>query len=75
MNRFRVLIHPVEGEPLFWRKAGKIHTLAPEQGALWPAHFQPALFQVMADGSIVPRGTSGAVDIRAVEAVEDIATG
>jgi hypothetical protein len=66
-QRWRIAITTADGRRLHWVKAGKVHTLAPELGPMWIANFKPAVFQVAPDGSFVPRGTPGAVDIASVE--------
>ncbi len=70
-HRFRIRITTVSGDIRWWHKGGRLHTLPPELATVWPANFKPAIFQVMADGAIVPRGTPGAEDIAKVEAVAD----
>ena len=65
-QRWIVVIATVDGRTLHWRKGGAVHTLSPELGPIWIANFKPALFQVLDDGSIVARGSAGAVDIREV---------
>jgi hypothetical protein len=69
--RWRVRIIAASGRAVFWRKAGREHTLAAELGETWAANFKPALFQVMPDGAIVPRGEPGAEDIARVELVAE----
>jgi hypothetical protein len=66
-NRWRVVIIAADGRRLHWRKADKVHTLSWELGPTWIANFKRAVFQVMPDGSLVPRGQPGAADIAAVE--------
>ncbi len=65
--RWRIRITDTAGRTTLWRKAGAIHSLAPELGPIWVANFKPALFQVMPDGAIVPRGADPlAADIATV---------
>ena len=67
MHRWRVVITTINGASVRWRKAGAVHTLSPELGQMWVQNFKPALFQVMPDGHIVPRGSDPkAVDIAGV---------
>ena len=66
--QYRIRITTTTGLVLWWHKGGRIHTLPPELSTLWPANFKPAIFQVMMDGAIVPRGTPGALDIATVDA-------
>ena len=66
--RQAIVITTADGLELRWRKGGKPHSLTAELAPVWVANFKPALFQVAADGQIVPRGTAGAVDIAAVRA-------
>lgn len=63
---FLIRITTADGRQLHWHKTGRRHQLPTELGPMWVANFKPALFQVMPDGAIVPRGTAGAVDIAAV---------
>ncbi|MBA3710230.1 MAG: hypothetical protein H0W83_15575 [Planctomycetes bacterium] len=71
-HRWRVVIITVDGRRLAWRKNDRIHTLSPELGPLWIANFKPAVFQVLSDGSLVPRGSSpDAVDVATVELEAD----
>lgn len=67
-QRWHVLITAADGRRLFWHRAGARHTLAAALGPLWIANFKPALFQVTAEGAIIPRGTlADALEISAVE--------
>ena len=61
--RYRIRLTTATGEVLHWRKGGGIHTLDERLGPLWVQNFKPALFQIAADGQLVPRGTAGAQDI------------
>lgn len=62
--RHRIGLTTSDGRQLLWNKAGRVHDLPADLAAHWVAHFQPSLFQVMPDGSIVPRGADPkAVDI------------
>lgn len=62
--RHRICLTTSDGRHLLWHKAGRVHDLPADLAAHWVAHFQPSLFQVRPDGSIVPRGTDPkAVDI------------
>jgi hypothetical protein len=66
--RWHVLITTADGRRLFWHRAGARHTLAAALGPLWVANFKPALFQVTAEGAIIPRGSQAdALEIAAVE--------
>lgn len=69
---YLIRITTADGRQLHWHKAGRRHQLPTELGPMWVANFKPALFQVLPDGAIVPRGTAGAVDIAAV-ALEPVA--
>ncbi len=65
--RWHVLITTADGRRLHWHRAGARHTLAADLGPLWVANFKPALFQVTADGAIIPRGSQAdALEIVAV---------
>ena len=44
-------------------KGGQVHTLDERLGPLWVANFKPAMFQLLPDGNLVPRGTAGAADV------------
>jgi hypothetical protein len=75
MPRWRIRITTVTGAEVLWRKGGVVHSLAPELGTMWVTNFKPALFQVMPDGAIVPRGADPrAVDIAAVALDPEIGT-
>lgn len=63
---YLVRITTADGRQLHWHKAGRRHQLPAELGPMWVANFKPALFQVMPDGAIVPRGATGAADIATV---------
>ncbi len=63
--RYRVLLTTADGRSLHWVKGGAVHTLDERLGPVWAANFKPALFQVAADGQLVPRGTPGAADVTA----------
>ena len=63
MSRFRVRLTTVDGRVLQWVKAGQIHSLDERLAPIWIANFKPAMFQVAADGQLVPRGTPAAVDV------------
>ncbi len=69
MSRWKIRITTAAGAERWWHKGGRLHTLDESLGRMWVANFQPALFQVEADGSLVPRGSPGADDIARVEAV------
>jgi hypothetical protein len=69
--RWRIAITAADGRRVHWRKAGRIHTLSFELGPTWVANFQPGIFQVLGDGSLVPRGTPGAVDVAQVDLEPD----
>lgn len=65
---WHIRITTVEGDQLYWHKGGKQHVLSPELGPTWVANFKPALFQVLPDGSFVPRGADPrARDVATVE--------
>ncbi len=72
-QRWQIRIATADGQSLLWRREGRVHTLALELGPMWVANFKPALFQVLPDGSIVPRGAAGAKDLASVvlEPAED----
>ena len=63
--RYRVRLTTADGTSLFWHKGGRIHTLDERLGPLWIQNFKPEVFQVSADGQLVPRGTSGASEVTA----------
>jgi hypothetical protein len=63
---YLIRITTADGRQLLWHKAGRHHQLPDELGPMWVANFKPALFQVLPDGSIVPRGATGAADIATV---------
>lgn len=65
-GRWRIAITTADGRRLLWRKGGRVHTLSPELGPVWVANFRPSVFQALDDGSLVPRGTPGAVDVASV---------
>jgi len=54
--RQQICLTTADGRTLRWHKAGRVHDLPAELAQHWVAHFQPALFQVLPDGHIVPRG-------------------
>jgi hypothetical protein len=64
-GRWYVLITAADGTRRRWRKQGREHTLAAELGPVWVANFKPAMFQVLDDGQLLPRGA----DARALEVV------
>ncbi len=66
--RQAIVITTTDGREVRWHKGGKPHSLTAELAPVWVANFKPGLFQIAADGQIVPRGTAGAVDIAAVRA-------
>jgi hypothetical protein len=71
-ERRRMVLVTVDGRRLLWHKGGRIHDLAPELAPVWVASFKPALFQVLPDGHIVPRGSDPkAVDIQSVAIAND----
>lgn len=61
--RYRVRLTLADGSSLLWHKGGKEHSLDERLGPLWAQNFKPSVFQVLADGQLVPRGTAGAADI------------
>ena len=66
-NRWYIRITTVDGQELYWHKAGVKHSLSPELGETWVANFKPELFQVLPDGRFVPRGSDArAVDVATV---------
>jgi hypothetical protein len=67
--RYRVRLTTADGTTLFWHKGGRIHSLDERLGPLWIQNFKPNLFQVDADGQLVPRGTPGASDAQSWELV------
>lgn len=67
----RIRLTTSDGRRLLWHKGGRIHELSPELVPMWVANFQPALFQVLPDGHIVPRGS----DPKAVDIVKVAADG
>jgi len=70
--RLRILLTAADGRVLPWKKQGRLNTLPEALAATWVANFKPALFQMLGDGSIVPRGSDpAAVDIVAVATVPD----
>jgi hypothetical protein len=71
-HRWRVVITTADGRTLRWRKNDRVHSLSPELGPIWIANFRPGVFQVLADGSLVPRGTPGASDVAAVALEADV---
>ncbi len=71
-RRWRVMITTVDGRRLRWRKGGQPHSLSPELGPVWVANFRPAVFQVLGDGTLIPRGSAdGASDVLKVELEAD----
>jgi hypothetical protein len=72
LPRWRVSITTIDGTSMPWRKNGKVHTLSHLLGPTWIANFKPAIFQALADGSLVARGSvPGAVDIASVALAPD----
>ena len=63
MSRFHIRLTTVDGRILHWRKAGQIHTLDERLAPVWIANFKPTVFQVLADGQLVPTGTLEAAEI------------
>ncbi|MBA2481190.1 MAG: hypothetical protein H0V44_11055 [Planctomycetes bacterium] len=57
-QRWRVVITTVDGRNLLWRKNDRVHSLSQELGPVWVANFRPAVFQVLPDGALVPRGSA-----------------
>jgi len=55
--RWFVLITVADGRTLYWQRAGARHSLAHALGEVWVGNFKPALFQVLPDGAIIPRGS------------------
>ncbi len=69
--RTRIAIIAVDGRRRLWHRGGAVHSLPSELGPTWVANFKPALFQVLEDGSLVPRGSAGGIDIASVELAAD----
>lgn len=63
--RYRVRLTLADGSSLLWHKGGREHSLDERLGPMWVQNFKPAVFQALADGQLVPRGTPGALDITA----------
>ena len=67
-QRWYVRVTTVDGDQVYWHKAGRRHSLSPELGPVWVREFKPAVFQVLPDGRFVPRGSDPrAVDVARVE--------
>lgn len=52
--RFKIRITTVDGQALYWHKAGKLHTVEEDVARVFVAHFKPQLFQVLPDGHLTP---------------------
>ena len=71
---WHVRVTSASGAQVLWHKAGKPHVLRFELGQTWVSNFKPAVFQVLPDGSFVPRGSDPrAEDVASVELVETTA--
>ncbi len=55
-RRFRIKVVTSDGTELYWHKNGRLHTVEEDVADIFVAKFNPALFEILPDGSMTSPG-------------------
>jgi hypothetical protein len=66
-RRYKIKVTTEDGQLLYWRKRGEVHTLEEDVADTFVAHFKPELFGVLPDGSMTAPEPGRTLRIRGVE--------